>query len=525
MKSLLPIIFAAIAFVLARQFRPSPTPAVAPQAPAAAVAPERTTTRGVARRAERIAALDHATPAAFDRLYRSGSLSMTEQLEFLKRCAKNDPVGIWNWLDSQELPRNMANNFRNAVADVSFGSHPELVLSRLNRRDPEDLMIAGSLFRKLTSDDPQEAAAVREHLDALVNLTRGHGLWLPKPEEGGGEALLSLPPGRSRDILVNQFAEWWLEKDIAAARVWMKELPDAQREEIMGKAVSQWLSPDYPASAESKSAAAEWLRNEASPATRAKLGPKLAAAMAENDPAAALAWANSNLAAAPLAAATGAIVLRLFNQAPDLACKTVEALPPGQLLHRAAAEIAKAWCAKNPEAAVDWWLDQVDSREAGRCWGYSPGHQLGLKWLEANPDSLRQRIADPGAAQLPASVAAVAIDAWTGKQPVATLDWLASLPPDQRGELTKTAYQTYAGKDPAAAAAQFLQRPELATPAAAGAIASAWYGTESEAAIQWAAALPQGGARNEALKSLKKNADLETMMGAPFPESLSKLLR
>ncbi len=169
MKTLLPIIFAAIAFVLARQFRPSPTPAVAPQAPAAAVAPDRTTTRGVARRAERIAALDHATPAAFDRLYRSGSLSMTEQLEFLKRCAKNDPVGIWDWLDSQELPRNMAHNFRNAVADVSFGSHPELVLSRLNRRDSQDSLIAGSLFRKLTSDDPQEAAAVREHLDALVN--------------------------------------------------------------------------------------------------------------------------------------------------------------------------------------------------------------------------------------------------------------------------------------------------------------------------------------------------------------------
>ena len=524
MKTLLPIIFAAIAFVLARQFRPSPT-VIAPQAPAAAVAPERTITRGVARRAERIAALDHATPAAFDRLYRSGSLSLTEQLEFLKRCAKNDPVGTWDWLDSQDLPMIAAHSFRNAVADVIFGSHPELVLSRLNRRDLQDSQIAGSLFRKLTSGDPQEAEAVREHLDALVNLSRGSGLWLPKPEEGGGEALLSLPPGRSRDILINQFAKWWLEKDISAARVWMNQLPDAQREEIMGKAVSQWLAPDYPASAESKSAAAEWLQNEASPATRARLGPKLAAAMAEDDPSAALAWANSNLAAAPLAAATGEIALRLFNQDPELARKTVEALPPGQLLHRAAAEIAKAWCAKDPEAAVGWWIGQVDSKEAGRCWGYSPGHQLGLKWLETNPDSLRQRIADPGSARLPASVAAVAIDAWTAKQPVATLDWLASLPPDRRGDLTRTAYQTYAGKAPATAAAQFLQRPELATPAAAGVIARVWYAADSEAAIRWTAALPQGGARDEALKSLKQSADFEAMLGAPFPESLSNLLR
>ncbi len=391
--------------------------------------------------------------------------------------------------------------------------------------DYHDWMIAGDLIGMLGSKDVAEAAAARKHLDGLVQLADLYpsNIFFPKPEEGGGDLLLSLPPGRSRDVLSRTFAARWLESDIPAARAWMENLPTDQRDAVLLDFFRQALSPFSTSRARPHAAAAAWIQNEASPADRARCGPALVDWMAREDPAAALAWASENLSSGPLANATASVVSKIFASDPDQARLIVEALPPGNLLHRAAAEVAKAWSAIDPAAAVAWWLLQADPAEAARSGGVSIAGQLGKLWFESDPDSLRARLADPGQPAFPAGLAYYAIDGWTGSDPASTLGWAISLPPDRRDALVQATYSEWARQDYAAAAAALVAKPEIA-PQSARSVASRWFERDRDGSIKWAASLPPGPARTHALAGLKSKADFEVQLGGTFPPALEKLL-
>jgi hypothetical protein len=323
--------------------------------------------------------------------------------------------------------------------------------------------------------------------------------------------------------LARQYAARWLEKDVAAARAWMKNLPEATQAEIMGSFVERG-GIQYNTSPETRAAAAAWVQNEADPTTRARLGPALVEWMAREDPAAALAWATAHLSAAPLAHATATLVISLYSTDPEGARQMVADLPPGNLRHRAAAEIATAWATEEPAAAVDWWLSQVDPAEAAKSSGITAGYRLGEAWFRDDPDSLRARLADPAQPALPMSLAYQAIRQWTKEDPAATLDWAARLPADRRESFLRTTFRDWSDRDAPAAAAAYLGQPDLAPPAAAASIAGNWFRGDPEASIRWTAGLPEGPARAAALENLKRLADFEVQLGDSFPPALQKLL-
>ena len=508
MKRLLPFIAAVAAYFAAREFRSSPSPAT-DSAAAPAPLPPRVELRGLARRADRLATAEAANPALLERLTRAGSLSQSDRWELVRRSAQADPEGTWTWLESQDFSDNERNNLRRIIAQVWFPLEPEALLGRLDATSYDDWQIAGSLVGLLFSKDPTEVAAATRHLDALVALASPNStasFYLPR-DESSAALLLALPAGRARDTLTRQYATSWLEEDVVAARAWMKNLPETTQAEIMGSFVERG-GIQYNTSPETRAAAAAWIRDEADPAARARLGPALVEWMARNDPATALAWASENLSAAPLAIATAKVVSQLFASDPDQARAIVAGLPPGNLRHRGAAGVAEAWIGKEPAAAVDWWLSQVDSTEAARSSGITAGSRLGDLWLHVDPDSLRARLADPDQPALPMSLASPALRHWAEKEPVATLDWAATLPADRQESFVRTTYRGWAYDDAPAA----------------GVIASAWFRRDAEASIRWTADLPPGPARDAAIQSLRKSADFEVQLGGTFPPALQKLL-
>jgi hypothetical protein len=522
MKRLLPFIAAVAVYFAAREFRSAPRPA-AETAAAAAPNKSRVELRGLARRADRLAAAEAANPALLERLTRAGSLSPGDRGDLVRRSAQADPEGTWAWLESQDFNDNTRNNLRQIIAQAWFPLDPQALLGRLDATSYDDWQIAGSLVGLLFSEDPQSAAAARQHLDALVNLAgpSPSSFFLPN-HDASSALLLSLPEGPARDALTRQYAAWWLEKDAPAARAWMKNLPEETEAEIMGRFVERGIRSF--SNAEVRAAASAWIRDEADPTTRARLGPLLVESMAREDPAAALDWAMANLSAAPLAQATATLVRGLFSTDPETARQMVADLPPGDLRHRAAGEIATAWAAKEPAAAVDWWLSQIDPAEAAKNSGIGAAGKLGETWLRADPESLRARLADPEQAALPLSLAYGAIRQWTESNPTATLEWAAALPADRRESLVQTTYREWAAKDSPAAAADFANRPDSAAPTTAASIVSTWFHRDPDAAIRWTADLPPGPAREAALQSLKRNADFEVQLGGAFPPALQKLL-
>lgn len=524
MKRLLPYFVALAVFVFARQWRPGTPPAALPETPSQAHAAPRTELRGLARRAERLAGQEVGGVADLMRLSRSGGMAASELGQLVLRAAKLDPEGTWDWINGPDVSPNRRSSYRQMVAGIWFVREPEAVLSRLAATNSDDWQIAGSLVGFLFSKDPAESAVARKHLDALVALASPSptSFFLPR-DEGNAALLLALPEGRARDALTRQYATSWVEEDIVAARAWMKGLPDATQVEIMESFVERG-GIQYNTSPEIRAAAAAWVQQEADPAARARLGPALVEWMAKEDPSAALAWASENLSAAPLAVATGKVVSQLFASNPDQAREIVAGLPPGNLRHRAAADVALAWSGKEPAAAIDWWLSQVDPAEAARSSGLSTAGRLGENWFRADPDTLRARLADPALPPLLGSLAQPALRQWAENEPAANLDWAASLPDDRRESVVGTLYREWAYEDAPAAGAAFVSRQDTAPPASAGPIASVWYRTDPEGSVRWTAALPPGPAREAALKNLKRDADFEVQLGGTFPPALQKLL-
>lgn len=522
MKRLLPFIAAVAAYFAAREFRPEPPP-VAEAAAAPAPIKPRVELRGLARRADRLANSEASNPALLERLTRAGSLSPSDRGDLVHRSALADPEGTWAWLESQDFNDHVRNNLRQIIAQVWFPLDPQALLGRLDATSYEDWQIAGSLVGLLFSEDSKAAAAACQHLDALVILAGpdSSSFFLPN-NEASAALLLALPEGQARDALTRQYAGWWLEKDVVAARAWMKNLPEATQAEIMGSFVERGIR-DF-SKPEVRAAAAAWIRDEADPTTRARLGPVLVEWMAREDPAAALAWASENLSAAPLAHAMATLVTTQFSTDPEGARRMVEDLPPGNLRHRAAGEIATVWVSKDPAAAVDWWLSQVDPAEAAKSNGISAAYRLGEAWFQSDPDSLQARLADPEQAALPMSLAYGAVRQWIEKDPAATLEWAAALPADRRESFIRTTFRDWSYRDAPAAATAYLEQSDFAPPAAAASISGNWFHEDPEASIRWTAALPEGPARETALKNLKRLADFEVQLGGTFPPALQKLL-
>lgn len=514
MRYLLPFALAVVAFFVARQFHPgSPPPPVSETV--AIPDAQRPDRHGFDHRARIVATYENANPALLERLRRSGRLAGHDRWELLRRSAKADPKGTWNWVEEH----NLSWSDRMTVARIWFPNDPEAVLSRLDISNHNDSEIAGSLLGMLGGEDAAAASAVREHLDTLLHMA----LWFPnsisfpRPENGGAEILESLPPGPSRDFLTHRFASSWLRIDMPAALVWMENLPATHRDEILQDFFEETIKTHH--DPDMIQAATDWLMNDACSAVRARSGPTLVNRMAREDPAGALAWAFENLESNPLARATESVIPMIFESDPDQAIHIVEELPPGNLLNRSAHIVARAWAATEPSAAVEWWLDVLGPKKAEQL----DSTQLGRLWLQSDPEGFRSRLADPSQAPLPSSMAYPAIHEWAGLDPGGALKWASSLPADRRDTLVHTTYRQWADSDPAAAGAALLAQPNIA-PESARTIAARWYSQDKAGSIQWVASLPPGEIRTHALAVLKSRADSEVQRGGTVPPALQELI-
>ncbi len=468
--------------------------------------------------------MERMTVAKLGQLYQSGRMSPGDLSEAIRRSADADPKGTWEWVDELEVSDFEKQCFREEIAKIWFARDPNAMVARLDPGDYHLWPVAGILLDQLASDDPKAAKAVRDHLDELIAATASAYTWSPKPGEQSAALLETLPDGLSRDVLIRKFAQDWLAKDPTAARAWLAKFPREQQNDVLEQFTGNMLSSFGGSSREGRALAMEWIQNEAPPAARARLGPELVETIALVDPAGALAWAQENLSSAPLAEATGKVVSKLFASDPEQARKMVEALPPGNLLHQAAAEVATAWAEKDPLAAATWWMDQMEPGETNPSWGNRTAWNLADAWVKADSDSLRGYMQDPSSRQLPDALVSSAVGKWMEKDAAGTLDWLAKVPENRRGEAVDTAFSELARDNPAKAAAEFEQRSAIATPDAAGSIARIWFRTDQDAAIAWAASLPEGAARGKVLEGLKNQADFEVQLGGVFPEALEKLL-
>lgn len=529
MKYLLPLLCCAAVFFAGRQFRiarASSAEAASPAPAGEAATKQRGDAKGLARQAARLAGQNPWSASALDRLYRGGKLSDDEFRLALAQAAEKDPAGTWEWLDGQGFEKSSLGEWRDVVFGVWFKQDPAVALSRIETLPRyESGQLVAKVLGRVASGDPAEVAAVRDHLDRLVDLlgTQLNQVYFPSLNAESAALLLALPEGLSRDRLLGGFVVSWMMKDPVAAAAFLRGQPAALRNRSMEDLATQVLNRSQN-SPEVRQLAMDWLLQEAPVGTRFRFGPRLADAMAEKDPAGALKWAMANLDGRPLEEATGGIVGRMFAANPADARALVDSLPAGKRREYAAGKVAQQWVATEPDAAITWWLEHNKDGVARDVVAMSTASTLASIWLNKHPDSFRAWLADPDSPQLPQQFLYSSMGTLL-KDRAAGLDWIGSLPPATRTAVVKVAYDHLAMEAPADAAATFDSRPDLANGDAARTIATRWYASNPQKAIGWVANLPWGGTREAALAGLRKVAESQAQSGGSIPEELRELLR
>lgn len=528
MKYLPPLFACLLAFFAARYLRKVQDPSRPPSVTAGVqtVLGKRIEPRGLARQAERLASRDFSSVASLDRFHRSGSLSEDDLQNAIREAAGQDPEGTWQWIE-ENYPFQEKRRYLQIVAEVWFSSNPDAALARISTVDFfERSELAGAIMGKLTQGRPEDRAAVAKHLDQIVtclgnNFTHAR---LPEPSQAGVDLLMSLPEGRSRDILLQQLASTWLVRDFSAASAWLSQAPEPLRTTAMEKFATNSLRNAFQATAETKNAAIAWLTDEAPMSIKKKLGTSLATVIAETDPKAAMEWAGNNLSSRQLAEATKGIVTQMVQRDLPAARGMVEELPPGSAKNLAAASITGHWLKTEPDAAVRWWLANAGKDQLKDSNFFGSASDIGNTWIQANPESFRDFLAAPDSPDLPPATVSTAVNRLMQDRE-GTFNWIATLPPARRGPILETAYTRWALDSPAEAAAAFDSRPELATGDGAQRIAYFWYRKDPVAAAGWISNLPWGGLRESAISGLRKMADYQTKSGGTVPEEVRQLIR
>ena len=528
MKYLFPLLACLAVFLAARQFGgalESGMPGAATQKDAGRGA------KGLARQAERLAGRTCKSPAALERLHRSGELGQEDLTAAIRQAAEHDPEGVWAWIEACDYGPHGAglrSKYLQVVLSKWFGENPEKALAKMSAHNPSGCYLAGYVIGMLAGGTAEDAAAVRDHLDELVDMVgnQERAIFFPPRTPENAALFMALPEGRSREILLGRFAAVWLQENSAAAAGWVKQLPAPVRNEAMVEFTGEALNERPWISDAGRKLAMEWVMNEASAGEKFRFGPGLALNLAKENPAAAIGWATANLSGTTLANATEEVMSRVLAADAQTARQLAESLPAGEGKTLATGQVAEAMLKNDPAAAIGWWLDHADKPDPGDLAGNSAGAaaSLGSSWFLADPDSFRAYLASPDARELPTSLILQGMEGML-KDREATFDWIDTLPPENRGTAINAAYLSLAISSPPDAAAAFDSRPDLANSESAKMIAARWYGKNPDAAVDWVASLPWGGPREAALAAMRKSAESSVQRGHYVPQQLKELLR
>lgn len=438
--------------------------------------------------------------------------------------ARQDPAGLWQWLENGGRSKTGSAELTGMVFENWFLKNPDAALAafRAADRDLRHFASAG-LLALLQTPDASVRAKLLAHLDEIVEGSYGDPLWGSSSAETVA-ALSALPSGTGRDRLLENAARNWMRSDWKAATAWAASLTEPRKSQLMEGMARDALirnsqsSPSVEGQGTDRSAAEsfewirKWLTDDAPRGLRARLGDSFVEALAKQDPDAALNWAQDNLDSRSLTKAIGGILAEQSAKDPGAARSLVESLPPGGLRQRAAFGMVS-----KPDAeSVTWLLGQADPRDT-RPWG-----ELASKWAFENPDAYKRFVAQAAPDSLPASLRQGGLENLVRKDAPATLTWAM-----ETGN-TASASQALSiwGRQDAPAAASWLKEnmADQWRSSDTSNLAANYFERSPGDAVNWALALPESPARQTAIRSLTGSLSSNQRLSVEQRNSLAGLL-
>lgn len=252
----------------------------------------------------------------------------------------------------------------------------------------------------------------------------------------------------------------------------------------IGPVIDVWAERD-------PAALTAWFKEPAHATVRNSQLVKLTGVLFLRDPAAALALAHDF----PLQWRLPEQAKGWIKADPEAATKLLNSLPFGRYNANAAVgEALPQWAEKDPKAAAEWSVSQGKENEGAGQYFLEKSLET---WVSRDPKAAAAFIAKlpPGSAPAEGMV-----KAWAANDPTAAIQWIEQSPSLKKGELIGAAIMAVADSDVKRAAelVSGMADTHLRDKATAG-LTRAWALKDPLAALTWAAALPNGPARNNSL--------------------------
>lgn len=475
---------------------------------------------GLARRRAMVDLASTPSLGALERLRSSGKANGQLPEPVIQACAARDPEATWRFLIGG--------------GDAATAAQARIVLTEWLKKDPEAFSgmlrttsgfsdrraIAEAAMGFLEGPDDTLAAAAMKHFEVLVSIDPNLALILADtgPERDRFLArLLTLTPSNARDRIWAGIADRWLAKDWLAATTWAESLPADSRRQIEARFTEKAFASKNPDDGPLVVWAVKWLSRKAASGDVARLGPLYVKALAKTQPDEALEWAGEHLSGYPLAQAMGSIAATRFTTDPDAAKEMVASLSAGGTQQTAAAAITMAWAKTDPVGAVSWWLEFPHDTN-----GPTEFTRLRSQLTKAQLEEFSTYALAPETPALPSILASLAVNY---ENPASTVDQVESASGANRERILTSAISYWANQDPAAAAARLTESPDLLSAPRAKRITDQWYQSDRQAAVAWAAELPDDDIRGGIGSSLREKISQDPALNPKQKRALIEKLR
>ncbi len=256
--------------------------------------------------------------------------------------------------------------------------------------------------------------------------------WLEKPTLEMGEAIAKLPLGSAVETLLFRFSHQFAGSDFEAARRWALGVPAELSYYVMGSVLHQWASRDLPG-------ALAYLETPATSATRQQLGKVVMSVYANRDPRGAVEWADKHMG---VPGSSRTILQTWLYANMREATDYVVALEDPQRRNAHLRSLADSARRRNVPLLLDWVKPLAPEHRAVALlevtsevlrWRKNPGRQQFLDYLASLPES---ELSDDLIGEMRPGL--------SGRNPVESLKWAASLPGDRALFATETMVRAWA---------------------------------------------------------------------------------
>ncbi|MBK1829777.1 hypothetical protein JIN77_03510 [Verrucomicrobiaceae bacterium R5-34] len=211
------------------------------------------------------------------------------------------------------------------------------------------------------------------------------------------------------------------------------------------------------------------------------------------DPEAALTWARSVPTDQRLGALTG-VLGSIAMTDPLRAATLAMEIEPGKSREHVVADIAQAWAAKDPRAALAW-VEGLENDDRPKALN----NTLAI-WAQSEPQAAAEYVAKNLDEEKPHKLVKSVAEAWIGKAPDEAAKWLASLPLNEKGaKVMNDAMWHWTHKNPEAAATWLADQPagQVRDQGITG-LAKASFEFDKPAALSWSQQIGDEKLRNVA---------------------------